>query len=710
MGFSRERDGFPRGESMARKSQPRVEKKIIKPPVEMAPDARPLGPLQAARLAAATGVAEKELVGKTPAALADTLRWRIDPIWFGFRQICGRVVKRDPVTGTEYPVHYATVHVEDTDCSFLGYFPPEWPWGWLYPFNCRREDIAVTVTDACGRFCVWVPIWDIDWILRWRRERVCFPIILVKPTIWDLLQHIRIWPPIIHPIGPDPPPWEVPVGVAELTSRRAVDLLGAQTVHALVTTQMNAAVGAKMTEQQNVLSAAAFSPSLAAALPAGIKRLLEPKGARETAPLAEHLKLASLDREQLAALQCIGPFFRCWDVFVPEWFPILDAPDITVRVTQDVNGDGTQETIYSEGFFDVRWNAGYIPDVTLEASQIALAAPACDTPDTLCGEGAPFLQFVGLMPLSTAPSPAYIDAASGYALRPNRPHPNGLYVDPMPSFPAQTPYSRTLQLYGCNHATGAVYYRLRYSFDGSTPVPFTGLTWPVFRFVGGVLQTMWVTADSSGWYPILNPADGWFPDHLLLNWPTAQDGLYNVDVQLGDAGKAVLETSPGTGFRVDNSAPYALFTGLAWRVAGTTVWTVLDLHCPVLVRPAGQAIEFRISYLGSAAHLRSLRLSAWGCDGDAPLTEAAPTWSDPPSTVNPYEHWSTDPVLDNAVARTAIYSLSGAAPAGAYRFHLEVDSRSFNPAGGDGGFQANWYYDPVYNWTDAEFAVAVVDG
>ena len=40
----------------------------------------------------------------------------------------------------------------------------------------------------------------------------------------------------------------------------------------------------------------------------------------------------------------IGPFRRCYDHYIPEWHSIIDVPDITFRVTQDVNGDGTQVT------------------------------------------------------------------------------------------------------------------------------------------------------------------------------------------------------------------------------------------------------------------------------------------------------------------------------------------------------------------------------
>ena len=79
---------------------------------------------------------------------------------------------------------------------------------------------------------------------------------------------------------------------------------------------------------------------------------------------------------------------------MPAFVPILDVPDITFRVGQDVDGNGDEETIYSEGFFDVRWNAGAIPDVTLEVSPIARAALACDIPEVPCAD-VPALVSVG---------------------------------------------------------------------------------------------------------------------------------------------------------------------------------------------------------------------------------------------------------------------------------------------------------------------------
>ena len=130
-----------------------------------------LGGSLAGRLGALAGLEPEQLKGLTIADINRTFPYLIDPKILFFRQVCGTVVKTDPATGVDAPVPFATVQVEDTDCSFLGYFPAASPWGWAFPFRCRREVIATALTDDCGRFCVWIPRWEIDWILRFRRER-----------------------------------------------------------------------------------------------------------------------------------------------------------------------------------------------------------------------------------------------------------------------------------------------------------------------------------------------------------------------------------------------------------------------------------------------------------------------------------------------------------------------------------------------------------
>ena len=196
----------------ARPTPPPEVKADAKRKQNLPPDQIPLTPRQADRLSKLTGVNADELRGRTIAQLTERLKWQIDLELLLFRRICGQVVKTDPISGIDYPVPFATVHVEDTDCSFLGFFTIESPWAWLFPVFCHREDIATVVTDECGHFCVWVLRFDIDWILRFRRERFCYPDIFIKPNIRDILEHYKIFPPpppedgIRPPIGPGPDP------------------------------------------------------------------------------------------------------------------------------------------------------------------------------------------------------------------------------------------------------------------------------------------------------------------------------------------------------------------------------------------------------------------------------------------------------------------------------------------------------------------------
>lgn len=709
---------------MARARQTKAE-----PREETAPDQRPLTELAAARLGALAQVEAKELTGRPIAELSDRFRWKIDPELLFFRRVCGQVVKKDPATGNEYPVPLATVHVEDMDCGLLGFFPGGWPFGWYFPLFCRREEIATVTTDECGRFCVFIPRFEIDWILRFRRRRICFPIIFERPRLVDILERLpkpmSEWPPRKPPRPfPDPDPEPFLLENGGLALHRAEDLLGRAAAERLGADELGGALGGHAELRSDLLSeplsAKLFPPPLPPEL---AEKLHDGKGIDALAGRLEQVSGAQLDRigpllQRVDPRLAIGPFWRCRDVFVPEWVPILDVPDVTFSVTQDVDGDGDDETIYSEGYFDVRWDAGPIPPVKLEASQIALAGVSCDRPDVPC-EDEPAIVLAGLMPLHNPSSgDPYHDNGTGYARRPNRPHPSALFADPPPNPLPTTPFAGTLQLYGCAHGLGAQFYRLRYSFGGGAQVPFLGHSWKLFRLgPGGVLQVLNVVPDAAGWYGVINPADNWLPSHLLLNWPTTayESGLYEIVLELGNAAKSVVNTSDPIRIRVDNSNPTAIFSGLAWRPAGSGAWTNVGLSCPTIFRSAGQAIELKVSYQASAQHLRSLQLSAGGCGGVAPAQLPPPTWSDPPAPAfdagvsqSPYEHWHTGP-LDNALARAALFSLGAAAPQGSYGFSLFVASRAFNPAGGNGGVEADWNYDPVVRWTPAHLSVAVVD-
>ncbi len=671
------------------------------------PDQVPLTPLQAKRLAYVADADAKQLEKLTVAQIKDKFQWDIDLEWLFFRKVCGQVVKTDPITGDDHPVPFATVYVEDTDANFLGYFPIGSKYAWLYPVWWHREVIATVKTDACGRFCVWVPRFDIDYILEWRRKFRCYFDVFVKPSIRDILdKYVEVkpkFPPEPIP-GPDPAPLidrlkRVRGQIETIVGRDALDRLSAA----------NGIAGFGQSDEKlnALLDRPAFNAPVPPPVHPQLSEMLDRGGSQA---LANHLNVEAARINRIDLERYIGPLLRCETEWVPELVPILDVPDITFRVTQDVDGDGDEETIYSEGYFDVRWNAGSIPYVKLHAGPIAIAAPTladqCQTPDVPCGT--PAIVTAGLHPLA-AP---YLDG-NGYATRPNRPHANGLIADPGPYAAATAPFTGTLQLYGCNQHKGATVYRVLYAFKGpsdpgfSSFVPFNN-SWPLYRLSGGVLQkTTIAPVDMAGWYNILNDADGWFPAKLLMNWPTGDSGTYQIKLQLGNAARTVLhETAPIT-LKVDNTGPHVEFNSLAWRVQGASAWNAVDInHCVVIDRPKGATLEFKVDYTASARHLLKAQLSGSGCGDGNFVTLPSPNWSEPSSVVNPYQHWHVN-AADNNVTRAAIYTLPASAAQGAYEFDLYAATRAFNPSGGDGGFEADWFYNVVYRdaWAEVKFAV-----
>ena len=677
---------------------------------EEPPDGRPVTKRQAAYLAELTGTPAEKLAGRPIRDLDEVLRWRIDPSLLFFRRICGRVVRAEPGTGVIQGVPNATVHVEDTDCSFLGFFPVEgpWiPWWWLWPISCQREEIATTMTDECGRFCVWVPRWDIDRLLRFRRERICFPDIF-KPTLRDILEDLGPGPIERPPIRVDPnPPDPAPFALMERTIlEQAGPLLGRPSLGRLAHVAGQRAFGDQTGELEATLDEPAFLEALTAPLTdAALKRLERieiPAGRQEPGGKKQQAE-ARLDVD-LDVTKAIGPFLRCRDVYVAEWQPVFDVPDITFRVTQDVDLDGTEETIYSESLFDVRWNAGLIPDVTLQASPIARPSYMCEGPSIPC-KNTPAIVTVGLMPLAAS----HHENATGHATRVNRPRPGGLSSDPQ-SGDAQAPYAGTLQLHGCHTVKGAEHYRLLYSHGPASDVPFTGLEWYAPK-LSGPPWFVHVAPDADGWYAVPTAAelaDLVFP-HWLLNWPTTSypDGAYELRLQLADGTKTPLGSPAGLSqpvtFRIDNKAPAVTFSQIRWRVQGGA-WLpqntfTLPFSCIVIERPTGADIEIEVTWGASAEHLRDARIYTSGCgDGDPVLVSAVST----------REHWHEN-FGDNAVARTTRFSVAGDADQGAYSFSVDAWSRAFNPAGDGGGPATNWLANYSYIHSHPSVALAIID-
>lgn len=673
------------------------------------PDRIKLGPVQASRLSRMTGLPAQELQGKTIADLSDSLKWKIHPDLFLFRQVCGKVVKTDPATGIDYPVPYATVHIMDTDCSFLGLFPAESPWAWLFPVFCHNEEIGHVKTDACGNFCVWIPAFEIDWIRRWRLERHCLPDLLVKPNLWDILEHLKIIPPEVIPVPfpPGPGPWPGPDPAPYLTRnpdgmRRVEALAGRATALKLQAAAQSSMLNLRQIGLPELLNQPAFQSPLPPPISRSLHELHEQYRKKGAEALTSHLGGAAGRGYKLDLHHYAGPFprWKChWDIHT-EWVPILDVPDITFRVTQDVNGDGTEETIYAEGFFDVRWNAGSIPPVTLHASQIAVASPLCgQIPAISCqetGAGAG-IKGVSLMQLDPpAAGDPYVDASTGFAVRPNRPHADGLLhgsafstTDPL----ATAPFCGTLLLRGCNHVPGASYYRVLYKRNGATEVPFVNCSWPIFRPLSST--PTWVNpVDGNGWYSVLPDPANWLIPYLLLAWPSYQHqpGVYDLRIELADGSKNHLAYSAPVRLNVDNTGPGAAITGLSWRVEGALAWTPLSLQCPVVRRPAGANIEFQVAWQASASHLLYTQLVASGCGSSSAVLNLT-------SGTASAEHWYNSE-LDNTVTKTATYRLnfpSGGQPdnQGAYAFYVNAYSRAIDPSHATGYVQ-DWQYNVLW--------------
>jgi hypothetical protein len=704
------------------------------PPVHPDPDAgfqaaqqARIGAIGARRLAALSGAPEKLLVGTPVAELKTRLGHVFDPRWLFMQRICGEVVRTDPVSGQQRPVPFATVQVEDTDCSFLGYFPSGWTWGWLFPFGCRREVIATATTDACGRFCVWVPRFDIDWLLRWRRERVCFPLLFDRPSWRDLIDGLRERLPRepLPGIGPLPGPF--PPGPDPLPDLPRLRSLAGSLDSALAEglERLESLRGRSFGASSEKLQAALDGPArleIAPPLPdfGGGREVKDlPKLARES--IAAQLRVAGHAFDGLHVERWVGPLRRCVDVFVAEWTPIVDVPDITFRVLQDTNGDGVEEQIYGERHFDVRWNAGTLPFVTLEAGPQARTAPAC-LPGTAvpCGN-APALVLAGRLPLAGAPDT--FDPGSGYGVRTNRPHASGVTDEPMNTLPARSPLFGKLPLLGCVRThPNATHYRVLYrhkppgSASFGTSAPFVGLSWWLFRLGGGGTGEWHApVADSNGWYPIELPAgpNAWLPQDLVLDWPTGQyaDGTYELVLELGVPPGGIAATSAAVQIAVDNQAPAVSFT-VEWRKVGDALWLPVGGNCPTVRRGAGvnkAAVEFRVTLVTTSRHFRNAWLHPVVCGGTGMLFQGG---SGGTTSALGFERWHQS-VAETGATLQATWRLPLSAAEGSYGFRGRTVSRAFDCNEVNAPPLPAFEYDdaspPVYRDFSQSFAVIDAD-
>ena len=679
---------------------------------ELNPDQLPVTKRRGIHVAKLAGLDPEKVIGRTVAEVNELLKWKVDPGLLLFRRVCGRVVRTDPVTGQVCPVPNATVHVEDTDCSFLGFFPTEPPFFWMLPIRCSREVIATVRTDACGRFCVYLPFWDVDRILRFRRERVCFPD-LFRPRLRDILDVLPD-PPILRDPRPQPDP--APFQRIDPRALEAVrGQFGAELAHRVESLVDDSGFGASIAELQGLLDL----PAPGTPAPLG-HSVLEDRSDEIEAAVAE----IGMDSDALGhgfPDRFIGPFIRCRDVFVPEWVPILDVPDITFRVTQDVDGDGTEEVIYNEGFFDVRWNSGSIASVTLEADASAICVPICDPLDPIPCTDEPVINTAGYMSLDNT----YHHDATGYGRRVNRPAPPlGNYADVPgagsgPSS-AVSPYARTLNLHGCHRIEGATHYRFTYSLNGTGVQPMTGISWFAPRDAAAPPgPPIHVVPDAEGWYAI-QPTTLVEHDSWLLSWPTHStawaDGTYELRLEVGalsGGSMSVIATSQPRRLRTDNETPSASYVQVRWRYEAGGSWTTLPIVCPVISRDSTRAIRVQVVWQAAATHLRDARLTFAGCGAGNP-ERVQPSIASPSQEA--YQHWHVN-AADNAVLQTNEYRIPAApAPgvqaagaAGCYTLTIQATGRAFNPSGFDYGPALDWWMTQVINRRRATRSLSLVN-
>ena len=592
--------------------------------------------------------------------LAGKLDRLIDPQWFLRRRICGRVVQENPVTGELEGVPGAVVEVEDTDCSLV--FRRVGRFHWLYPLGCTRETIATAVTDDCGYFCVWVPRWLSERILTWRKERICFEI--ERPRFDDLFE-----PPVVGPPSPDP----------EFVFDPIVD----------------PAVVSRFDDLRSDLSFAAKAERRDLSLARPL-RLPLPGAPQEFDPVGytPHPDDPDFGRG-------FGPYLvKCRDVYIPEWKTVIDVPDITFKVTQEV--DGTDRTVYSEGYFEVRWNDGGSGDVLLEANGTAATSDVCRETGHVCVDVAE-IQEAGEMPLE----PGYHDDTTGYGLRVNRPGDGVTGPTGFDAPDAEAPIANQLWLRGCVHIDGANVYRVLTRAPGGTATPITNVSFAVTLEPSGVAIQ---STDADGWIPIRNDLTI-TSQSKIIPWPTLRfaNGVYDVWVETGNRATA---TSPVSGnadgpkrrFALDNSYPgFSDFT-VQYRVGtptdlGTQTFQPLALGaCPQITRGPGEDVEIRLAWRAQASHLRSARVDLGSCGTGATVLA-------PPATDRRF-WWATAGATDTG-AKVASWVIPSTSAPGCYPLSRVAVSRAYNPS----RIQETDYYGPDdVRRVHGSWSISIVDG
>jgi hypothetical protein len=321
------------------------------------PNNGPVTMSQASRLARLSGLPIEELTGQPLSDVERKLSWILAPELLGLRKISGRVVRRNFETRALEPIPNATVHMEDTDCSFLLYSPPQWAdWSWLLPFRLRSEEIATATTDASGHFSFYLPRWEIEAVARWRQGRIGVGD-FSRPRLRDIVKDLEP-----EYLAETP---EIAIRKPGLLAgcRKKVGQALTDSIEALLLCEGAARSEGALEMLLETRVVPQRPPALDDLLPGDVPTRV---AGREQGFPAELVKGLGFDRS-------IGPLWRNSDLVLKLWTLLLDVPDITFRVTRENREQGGEELLYTDGFFDVPWHRDGIPALTLTASDPAFS-------------------------------------------------------------------------------------------------------------------------------------------------------------------------------------------------------------------------------------------------------------------------------------------------------------------------------------------------
>jgi hypothetical protein len=214
-----------------------------------------------------------------------------------------------------------------------------------------------------------------------------------------------------------------------------------------------------------------------------------------------------------------------------------------------------------------------------------------------------------------------------------------------------------------------------------------------------------IAPDADGWIEIQDLIGGY--QHLLMKWPTVKypNASYDVQLEVANGSKTVLQQSAGHTFVLDNSQPTFPEFAVRYRVGGGA-FAALDLgDCPKIFRePAvggagGEAVEIEVTWRAGADHLRNAFVRMGGCGGGNPTLDA-------PGNASWY--WQTSGATDSG-SHTAVFTIAATADAGCYSLTREAVSRAYNPATAS-FIPASFYWDnDRRRWERRTWSISVVD-